>query len=53
LEGDDVKWKQNLKKMKYEKLGDEMPTDVLGNDLRNLKGIIKVGKKNEGLYKLN
>lgn len=39
-------WKINLLKPKYERAEDEMPKDVMGNDLRNLRGIVQVNKKN-------
>lgn len=30
-----------------------MPKDVIGNDLRNLRGIVKVGVKNQAIYHQN
>ena len=46
-------WKVRLLKPKYENPDDEMPRDVLGNDLRNLRGIVKVNKKNEAIFNMN
>ena len=46
-------WKTDLKKYQNEKPVDELPQDVLGGQMRNLKGMVNVGTRNKALFRDN